>query len=112
MSGARRAHSVMTPTPPAMSLYTDHLATLQRHAEAALARTGFDTLLIAAGIEKHAFLDDRPYLFQPNPHFKHWLPLTNHPHSWLAVRPGRKPLVVYHQPDDYWHVPPAAPSTN
>ena len=85
-----------------MSLYLDHLATLQRHAEAALERTGFDTLLIASGIEKYAFLDDRPYLFQTNPHFKHWLPLTSHPHSWLAVRPGRKPRVVYYQPDDYW----------
>ena len=93
-----------------MSLYLDHLATLQRQAESALERTGFDALLIAAGIEKYAFLDDRPYLFQPNPHFKHWLPLTNHPHSWLAVRPGRKPRVVYYQPDDYWHVPPSAPS--
>lgn len=93
-----------------MSLYTDHLATLQQQAEQALARTGFDTLLIASGIEKYAFLDDRPYLLQPNPHFKHWLPLTQHPHSWLAVRPGRKPRVVYHQPDDYWHVPPSAPS--
>lgn len=93
-----------------MSLYLDHLAALQRHAESALERTGFDTLLIASGIEKYAFLDDRPYLFQGNPHFKHWLPLTNHPHSWLAVRPGRKPLVVYYQPYDYWHVPPSAPS--
>ena len=93
-----------------MSLYRDHLATLQRQAESALARTGFDALLIASGIEKYAFLDDRPYLFQPNPHFKHWLPLTSHPHSWLAVRPGKKPLVVYYQPDDYWHVPPEAPS--
>lgn len=93
-----------------MSLYTDHLATLQRHAESALERCGFDTLLIASGIEKYAFLDDRPYQFQPNPHFKHWLPLTNHPHSWLAVRPGKKPRVVYYQPDDYWHVPPEAPS--
>ncbi len=90
--------------------YAQHLAALQQHAESALARTGFDTLLIAAGIEKYAFLDDRPYLFQPNPHFKHWLPLTNHPHSWLAVRPGKKPRVVYYQPDDYWHVPPEAPS--
>ena len=90
--------------------YLDHLAALQSHAEAALARTGFDTLLIASGIEKYAFLDDRPYLFQPNPHFKHWLPLTSHPHSWLAVRPGRKLRVVYYQPDDYWHVPPSAPS--
>lgn len=93
-----------------MSLYLDHLAALQRHAEEALERTGFDTLLIASGIEKYAFLDDRPYLFQANPHFKHWLPLTNHPHSWLAVRPGKKPRVVYYQPDDYWHVPPSAPS--
>jgi Xaa-Pro dipeptidase len=93
-----------------MSLYLDHLATLQRQAESALARTGFDSLLIASGVEKYAFLDDRPYLFQPNPHFKHWLPLNAHPHSWLAVRPGQKPRVVYYQPDDYWHVPPAAPS--
>lgn len=93
-----------------MSLYTDHLGTLQRQAESALERTGHDTLLVAAGIEKYAFLDDRPYLFQPNPHFKHWLPLTQHPHCWLAVRPGKRPRVVYHQPDDYWHVPPSAPS--
>jgi Xaa-Pro dipeptidase len=93
-----------------MSLYTDHLATLQRQAESALERCGLDTLLIASGVEKYAFLDDRPYLFQANPHFKHWLPLTEHPHSWLAVRPGKKPRVVYYQPDDYWHVPPAAPS--
>ncbi len=93
-----------------MSLYLDHLATLQRQAEAALERTGFDALLIASGTEKYSFLDDRPYLFQANPHFKHWLPLTEHPNSWLAVRPGRKPRVVYYQPDDYWHVPPSAPS--
>ena len=62
-----------------------------------------------SGIEKFAFLDDRPYVFQPNPHFKHWLPLTSHPNSWIAVRPGKKPRVVYFQPDDYWHVPPSAP---
>ncbi|MEJ5999406.1 Xaa-Pro dipeptidase [Paucibacter soli] len=90
--------------------YTQHLATLQQRAEDALARCGFDALLIASGIEKYAFLDDRPYLFAPNPHFKHWLPLTQHPNSWLLIRPGRRPLLVYYQPDDYWHVPPAAPS--
>ena len=93
-----------------MSLYADHLHTLQARTEAVLARCGFDALAIASGIEKYAFLDDRPYLFQANPHFKHWLPLTQHPYSWIAVRPGRKPLVVYYQPDDYWHVPPAAPA--
>jgi Xaa-Pro dipeptidase len=91
-------------------LYRQHLAALQSQAEAALARCGHEALLIASGIEKYAFLDDRPYLFQPNPHFKHWLPLCAHPHSWLLVRPGHKPRLVYYQPDDYWHVPPSAPS--
>ncbi|WP_428504592.1 Xaa-Pro dipeptidase [Roseateles sp.] len=93
-----------------MTTYAQHLAQLQSQLESALARTGFDALLIASGIEKYAFLDDRPYLFQPNPHFKHWLPLTQHPNSWLLLRPGHKPRVVYYQPDDYWHVPPSAPT--
>jgi Xaa-Pro dipeptidase len=89
--------------------YKTHLATLQAQAERALARSGFDALLIASGVEKFAFLDDRPYLFQTNPHFKHWLPLTEHPNSWIVVRPGHKPRVIYFQPDDFWHVPPSAP---
>ena len=92
------------------TLYAAHLAALQTQAEAALARCGYDALLIASGIEKYAFLDDRPYLFQPNPHFKLWAPLTAHPNSWLLIRPGHKPRLVYYQPDDYWHVPPSDPS--
>eukprot|EP01034_Spumella_vulgaris_P015802 gene15802-20188_t len=58
------------------TLYAQHIAQLQQRTENALSRSGFDALAIASGIEKFAFLDDRPYLFQPNPHFKHWLPLT------------------------------------
>ncbi len=26
-----------------------------------------------------------------------------------SLYPGRKPVLVYYQPDDYWHVPPSAP---
>lgn len=92
------------------ALYARHLAEQQRRTEHALARGGYDALLIAAGIEKFAFLDDRPYVFQPNPHFKLWAPLIQHPDSWLVIRPGHKPRLVYVQPEDYWHVPPAAPS--
>lgn len=61
------------------ALYADHLAEQQRRTEHALQRGGFDALLIASGIEKFAFLDDRPYVFQPNPHFKLWVPLVQHP---------------------------------
>ncbi len=90
--------------------YAAHLATLQSRSAAALARAGRDHLLIAAGVEKYHFLDDRPYPFQVNPHFKHWLPLTAHPHCWLAITPGARPVLIYYQPDDYWHLPPSAPS--
>lgn len=92
------------------ALYAQHIAELQQRSEEALARSGFDALAIAAGVEKYAFLDDRPYLFQTNPHFKHWLPLIEHPRSWLLIRPGHRPRLVYYQPDDYWHLPPADPA--
>lgn len=92
-----------------MSSFRQHLETLMARADQALARSGHDHLLIAAGIEKHAFLDDMPYPFKPNPHFKHWLPLTRHPHCWIAYTPGTRPVLACYQPDDYWHVPPSAP---
>ena len=90
-------------------LYRDHLRTLRARLDATLARTGHDHLVVASGVEKYHFLDDRPYPFQVNPHFKAWLPLLRHPGSWLAYTPGKKPVLAYHQPDDYWHLPPSAP---
>ena len=58
------------------ALYPEHLASVCGHADQALARGGFDHLLIAAGQPHYPFLDDLPYPFQVNPHFKHWLPVT------------------------------------
>ena len=91
-------------------LYREHLQTLQQRSERALELAGFDHLLIAAGTLRYQFLDDRPYPFAINPHFKAWLPLTEHADSWLAITPGEKPRLIYYQPDDYWHLPPSAPS--
>jgi Xaa-Pro dipeptidase len=92
------------------ALYPQHLATVMARADRALERGGFDHLLIAAGAEIYAFLDDNHYPFRTNPHFKAWLPLTAHPHCWIAYTPGRKPVLAYFQPADYWHLPPAPPS--
>ncbi|MBS0569322.1 MAG: Xaa-Pro dipeptidase [Proteobacteria bacterium] len=91
-------------------LYPEHLRTLQARADAALARGGFDHLLIAAGVLRYQFLDDSPYPFAVNPHFKHWLPVTKAPGSWIVYTPGSKPKLVYLQPRDYWHVVPEAPA--
>lgn len=99
----------MSLLPPRL-LYPEHLSTIKARADDALLKGGADHILIASGVEKIRFLDDMPYPFKANPHFKHWLPLTAHPHCWIAYTPGRKPVLIYHQPDDYWHVPPTAPS--
>lgn len=98
----------MTPF-DSVTLYRAHLSTIKARVDRALEKGGFDHLLVASGIEKFEFLDDRPYPFKPNAQFKAWLPLTRHPHFWIAYTPGCKPVLVYYQPDDYWHVPPSAP---
>jgi Xaa-Pro dipeptidase len=92
------------------SLYAQHITTLRQRADQALALGGFDHLLIAASTPLRKFLDDQDYAFVANPHFRHWLPLTDTPGSWVVYTPGGKPKLIFVQPRDYWHVVPAAPN--
>ena len=92
------------------SLYPQHLATVRRHADQALALTGHDHLLIGAGLPPRKFLDDQDYPFIASPPFRHWLPLIDAPGSWIVHTPGERPRLVFLQPRDYWHVVPEAPS--
>ncbi|MFT3755057.1 MAG: Xaa-Pro dipeptidase [Pseudoxanthomonas sp.] len=92
------------------ALYPAHLAELKRRADEALARGGFDHLVVPSGTQHWQVFDDRDYPYAVNPQFKHWLPLTRLPYSWLIYTPGKKPTLIYFQPRDYWHVVPAAPS--
>ncbi|HZV38808.1 MAG TPA: Xaa-Pro dipeptidase [Pseudoxanthomonas sp.] len=92
------------------ALYADHLAELKRRADEALARGGFDHLVVPSGTQHWQVFDDRDYPYAVNPQFKHWLPLTKLPYSWLVYTPGKKPQAIYYQPHDYWHVVPDAPN--
>ncbi|MFL6592379.1 MAG: Xaa-Pro dipeptidase [Luteimonas sp.] len=92
------------------SLYASHVAVMQRRADEALARGGFDHLVVPSGTLHYQVFDDRDYPYAANPQFKAWLPLTRNPGCWLAYSPGRKPRLVYLQPFDYWHVVPQAPA--
>ncbi len=92
------------------ALYSDHLAVLCRRAEQALARGGFDHLVVPSGTLHYQVFDDRDYPYAVNPQFKAWLPLTRVPNSWIVFTPGKRPAVIFHQPFDYWHVVPDAPS--
>jgi len=91
-------------------LYPQHVSELQRRATEALARGGFDHLVVPSGTLHYQVFDDRDYPYAVNPQFKAWLPLVRNPGSWLVFTPGSKPTLVYLQPFDYWHVVPDAPS--
>ncbi len=93
----------------AAALYPAHLATLRERADRALTDSGFEYLLIGAGMAPLKYLDDQDYPYIVNPHFRHWLPLTDAPGSWIAYTPGHKPRLIFVQPRDYWHLVPEAP---
>ena len=90
-------------------LFIAHLASIAPLYRAAAARAGATSLLIDAGANGSYFRDDQGPNFRANPYFSHWLPIAHAEHCALVLRDGRKPLLLYHQPRDYWHMPPADP---
>jgi len=99
----------MTLLPDPAPLYADHLASLTRRADEALARGGLDHLVIPSGRLHYQACDDLNDPFYVNPQFKAWLPLTRVPDSWVVYTPGKRPQLIFLQPRDYWHVVPDAP---
>jgi Xaa-Pro dipeptidase len=91
------------------ALFPAHIQTVRERTDQALAEGGFDALVIAAGDLRMQFLDDNPYPFKVNPHFKWWVPIVDNPNCFVIYRPGSKPSLVYYQPVDYWYKPAGAP---
>ncbi len=91
------------------TLYREHIDTQMLRATVALAETGFDALVIQAGIAPVQFLDDQDYPFKVNPHFKAWVPVLDNPRSVLVIVPNSKPKLLFYQPIDFWHKPAALP---
>lgn len=90
------------------SLYGDHLRRVMARADQALAGAGYDGLIVGSGSLRYFYLDDSTYPFRTNPRYRAWLPDTS-PDSFVVYRPGNRPKLVFHQPDDYWYLPPADP---
>jgi Xaa-Pro dipeptidase len=91
------------------ALYPQHLETLMRRTDRALEETGFDTLVVHAGMAPMQFLDDQPYPFKVNPQFKAWVPILDNPECVLIYTPGSRPRVLFHRAEDYWHQPARVP---
>jgi Xaa-Pro dipeptidase len=84
------------------SLYLEHVAERQRRAEAALAATRFDALVISSGKPFTYFADDQYPPHRVTPHFAHWTPLAG-PHHLLLIAPDSRPKLVRFAPEDYWY---------
>lgn len=86
--------------------YPDHLATLQRGTEAALAAHKYEALVLCSGApaSKNRF-DDQAWPLSPTPTFAHWCPLVE-PDAFVVVRAGRKPTLVRTMVDDFWETLP------
>lgn len=91
------------------ALFDDHIRIQRERTDAALAACGFATLAIYAGAAHMRFLDDQPYAFQANPHFKLWTPLVAAEGCWIIYQPTLPLRLIFLQPQDYWHKPPALP---
>ena len=95
---------------PALSgPYRAHVDIMTARHDRALERAGASHAIIYSGNPRLAFLDDYHHPFKANPHFTSWVPLTNLPFSYVVYTPGEKPILIYYQPHDYWHVVPGAP---
>ena len=106
-----RMNSDYTDSNPALgALYAEHIEIVAARHDHALEQAGASHAVIYSGNPKIAFLDDYQMPFKANPHFASWVPLTRLPFSYIVYTPGEKPVLVYYQPHDYWHVVPDAPS--
>jgi Xaa-Pro dipeptidase len=94
---------------PAARLYRPHIEALSARYDAALENTGFDAVLIGAGVPVPVHRDDQDYPYRPEPLLLQWAPLAAHPGSALLYRPERKPLLLVLEPEDFWHQPAPIP---
>jgi Xaa-Pro dipeptidase len=91
------------------ALFPGHVSTVEARYSRALERAGAGHAVVFSGAPLPVFLDDYHYPFKANAHFVSWLPLTNTPFCYVIYTPGDRPVLVYYQEKDYWHLPPANP---
>ena len=102
------SQSVATQT-DVQSNYAAHLQRALQLTESALENSGYARLLIHSGAATEYFLDDRQIPWHVNPHYAWFVP-EHIQHCGVLIEPGQKPRLFLHQPKDFWHAAPQAPS--
>jgi len=89
--------------------YAAHLDIVANRAASALEANGFSSGLWCSGIPANWMEDDQGPPFRVNATFKAWAPLVDVPECFIYFEAGRKPLLLLHQPPDYWYKPAQLP---
>ena len=90
-------------------LVAEHFDVVQARWDQALAHSGFDAAIVAAGSPQTYLFDDQTPTFRANPHIAQWLTTDACEGSLLLVVPGKNAQLLFWQPRDYWHQPPQPP---
>ena len=80
-----------------------HLAIIAARTARALEACDFSALLVHSGSLLTIFEDDRTYPFEAHAPFKVWVPLSDVPDCFVYFEPGKRPTLVLHRPEDFWH---------
>lgn len=92
-----------------LSNYSNHMNTLMARYSEALAKAGYDQIVISAGSQVVVAEDDRTYPYTPMAFAQQWLPYDLHPDTFIVFKPGEKPRLLWPARADFWHLTPAAP---
>jgi Xaa-Pro dipeptidase len=91
------------------SIWRNHFDLVSRRYSSALESLGYRAALLHSGSPPMRFEDEQSHPYRAKAPFKGWLPLTGAPESFLYFEPGRRPVLLFHSPRDYWHRPSALP---
>jgi Xaa-Pro dipeptidase len=85
------------------STFGAHLTEVATRTTKGLEACGYSALLVHSGSLLTVFEDDRTYPFEAHAPFKVWAPLSDVPDCLVYFEPGRKPLLIFNRPEDFWY---------
>lgn len=83
------------------SLFKNHIEKCQESIEQILQTLKYDELILGAGSSQFYFEDDQAIPFRTSHHFSWACPSLGEKHL-VRFRPGQKPQLYYHAPEDFW----------
>lgn len=92
------------------ALMQDHYVLLQSFYDHVMERTGFDAIALSSGSQGFYFHDDQGPAFRPNPIMVQWLEQQYLAENcWLIITANTRPVLLFLQPEDFWHASTQAP---